>query len=105
MNVVLTLEELGVLEAFDVLVAGEDVTVGKPEPDVFLTAAAKLDVLPSRCVVIEDAPQGVEAARRAQMRVIAVTTSQPAAKLAGADRIIASLEELSPNDVDALLDV
>jgi HAD superfamily hydrolase (TIGR01509 family) len=102
-NVLLTLEELGVLDAFDAIVAGEDVTVGKPEPEVFLKAAGKVDVPPSRCVVVEDAPQGVEAALRGGMRVVAVATSQPASRLADADRVVASLAELTPQDFDALL--
>lgn len=102
-NIELTLSELGVSDAFDAIAAGEDVTVGKPEPEVFLRAAEKVDAPPSRCIVVEDAPQGVEAARRGGMRVVAVTTSQPASRLARADRIVASLAELAPLDFDALL--
>lgn len=102
-NVGLALEEIGVFAEFDVIVSGEEVLVGKPEPDVFLKAAQKLGVSPSRCVVVEDAPQGVEAARRGKMRVIAVAASQPPERLKNADRIVTSLRELSPADFDALL--
>jgi len=102
-NIVLTLEELGILEAFDALVAGEDVSLGKPEPEVFLKAAEKVGVLPSRCVVVEDAPQGIVAARRGGMRVVAVATSHPLSSLADADRVVTTLAELGPPDFDALL--
>jgi len=58
-----------------VLVCAEDVLHGKPSPDVYLMAAAGLSVLPSQCLVMEDAPAGIEAARAAGMGVIALTTT------------------------------
>lgn len=58
-----------------VLVCAEDVTRGKPSPDAYLKAARDLDVSPADCLVVEDAPAGVEAARAAAMPVIAVTTT------------------------------
>lgn len=60
---------------FGALVTAEDVSRGKPDPEVFLTAAQKLGVSPARCVVIEDAPTGVEGARRAGMACIGVLTT------------------------------
>ena len=62
----------GIEGAFDAIVSGEDVARGKPDPDVFLAAAERLGAPPERCVVVEDAPAGVLAGRRAGMRVIAV---------------------------------
>jgi len=59
----------------DVLVCAEDVTHGKPSPDVYLKAAEALRMLPSECLVIEDAPAGVQAARAAGIRVVALTTT------------------------------
>jgi sugar-phosphatase len=64
-----------------VLVCAEDVLHGKPSPDVYLRAAAGLGVDPSDCVVIEDAPAGIEAARAAGMRVVALTTTHRVEKL------------------------
>jgi sugar-phosphatase len=64
-----------------VLICAEDVAHGKPSPDVYLMAAAGLAVAPEDCVVIEDAPPGVEAARAAGMRVIALTTTHPPEEL------------------------
>ncbi len=59
-------------KVFQAIVTAEEVKQGKPDPEVFLKAAARLGVAPQRCVVVEDAPTGVEAARRAGMRSIAV---------------------------------
>ncbi|MCC7353287.1 MAG: HAD family phosphatase [Anaerolineae bacterium] len=102
-NVAAILAVLGTSEVFGATVAAEDVSQGKPAPDVFLTAAARLRVPPARCIVVEDAPPGVEAARAAGMRCIAVTTTRPAAELWQADRVVASLTELSAASLRALL--
>jgi len=58
---------------FDLIIAAEDVRHGKPDPEVFLTAAARLGMPSTQCVVVEDAPAGVEAARRGGMRSIGVS--------------------------------
>jgi beta-phosphoglucomutase family hydrolase len=67
-----TLETIGVSDLFEIVVGSEDVREGKPAPEVFLTAAARLGVEPSGCVVYEDAPAGLEAARRAGMQAVNV---------------------------------
>jgi sugar-phosphatase len=64
-----------------VLICAEDVLQGKPSPDVYLKAAADLGVPPGDCIVIEDAPAGISAARAAGMRVIALTTTHPIEQL------------------------
>lgn len=74
-NIDVVMETTGLTGWFDAIVSAEDVTRGKPEPDVFLQAAAKIGRTPEECVVIEDAHVGIEAARRAGMRVIAVATT------------------------------
>ncbi len=76
---------------------------GKPDPAVFLEAAARLGVPPAQCVVVEDAVAGVEGARRAGMRCIAVTTTNPAARLAAADLVVDSLEQVSAETFAGLL--
>lgn len=98
-NIECVIDALGLRDAFDVIVAGEDVQKGKPDPEVFLRAAAALGVPPQRCVVFEDAPVGVEAARRAEMRVVGVAGTHPPEKLAGCDRIVRRLDELSVADL------
>ncbi len=81
-----------------VLVDGASVERGKPDPEGYLLAAARLGVEPADCVVVEDAPAGVLAGRAAGMRVVALTTSHPAADLAGAgaDVVVASLAGAAP---------
>ena len=68
----LTLEHIGLTGMFNTLVSCEDVTRHKPEPDVFLEAARRLNVAPRDCVVYEDTDPGVEAARRAGMEIVDV---------------------------------
>jgi len=65
-------------------VGGDEVRSGKPEPDIFLEAARRLGVPPAECIVFEDAPFGIEAARRAGMRAVALCTSHAAHELGGA---------------------
>jgi beta-phosphoglucomutase-like phosphatase (HAD superfamily) len=72
-----------------VVVRGDMGLRGKPEPDIFLEAARQLGVAPEHCVVFEDAPLGIEAARRAGMRAVAITTTHSVAELAG-EHVIAS---------------
>lgn len=101
-NIRLILRTLGVENRFQVLSTGEDVTHGKPDPEVFLVAARRLGISPGRCLVVEDAPQGVEAARRAGMAVLAISSSRPAQDLP-ADRVVASFEGLQPAQLLELL--
>jgi beta-phosphoglucomutase len=67
-----TLETIGVSDLFEIVVGSEDVREGKPAPEVFLTTAARLGVEAADCVVYEDAPAGLEAARRAGMQAVNV---------------------------------
>jgi beta-phosphoglucomutase len=99
-NLELILAATGTRDFFDAVVAMEDTTRGKPDPQVFLTAAAKLGVEPAGCVVFEDAVAGVAAAKAAGMVCVAVrfVGHHPADALraAGADRVVESLEDLDP---------
>jgi sugar-phosphatase len=72
----------------DVLITADVVANGKPHPEPYLLAAARLDLVPSDCVVLEDAPAGVEAGKAAGMWVVAVTTTFPASELGGADQVV-----------------
>lgn len=74
--------------------SAEDVAHGKPAPDLFLHAASGCGVDPSVCVVVEDSPLGVEAARAAGMRVLGFAAMTPAARLGHADAVFASMAEL-----------
>ena len=99
-NIELALELIGLRDYFAALVTSEDVTRGKPHPEVFLKAAQKLGCSPDRCVVFEDAHVGIEAARNAGMRVIAVATTHPRAELDEADLAVQRLDELSIAQVE-----
>lgn len=90
-NIELTLDQAKLRHRFQAVVSAEDVNRGKPDPEVFLLAARRLGVPPERCIVFEDAPAGVEAAKRAGMRAIAVTTTNPAEALRLADRTLPDL--------------
>jgi beta-phosphoglucomutase len=93
-NIEVVLEVIGLAGFFEALVSAEDVTAGKPDPQVFQAGAARLGMPPSRCVVVEDAVPGVEAARRAGMRRIGVSRN---GKPLIADLVVRSLAEL-PRD-------
>jgi beta-phosphoglucomutase family hydrolase len=87
---------------FEAVVCGDDVTNGKPAPDVFLLAASKLGIAPADCVVIEDAHAGIEAALAADMRVLAVATTNPLANLHRATAAVESLEGITPASLRSL---
>lgn len=93
---------------FDSIVAMEDTTRGKPDPEVFLVAARQLNVPPGRCVVFEDAVAGVEAARAGGMKCVGVSFvghhPEESLRAAGANRVVRSLGGLTAADVAALLD-
>jgi HAD superfamily hydrolase (TIGR01509 family) len=91
---------LGLGDFFSAVASAEDVTEGKPNPQVFLAAASKLGVGPGSCVVVEDAPAGTEAARRAGMRSVGVLSSHGGLE---ADVVVRTLEELPPDAFDRLL--
>ena len=86
---------------FDAVVASEDVRRGKPDPEVFVKAAAAIGVLPSRAVVFEDAPMGVEAALAAGARVVAVAGTHPSETFPSAHRIVHRMDELQVGDLAA----
>lgn len=88
------LTAIGIRRHFSVVVTAEDVRRGKPDPEVYLLAARGLRLPPAACLVFEDAPVGVHAARAAGMRVVGVTTAHSDAELvaAGAERTIPHFE-------------
>jgi beta-phosphoglucomutase len=106
-NLDLILELTGTVKYFRAIVSSEDTQRGKPDPQVFLTAAERLGVEPVRCVVFEDATAGVEAATAGGMRCVAVrfVGHHPAEALrrAGADLVVETLENVSVGDVRELL--
>jgi beta-phosphoglucomutase family hydrolase len=100
-NIDVLVDELGIRAYFAAIVSGDELP-GKPDPAVFLKAARSIGVAPERCVVVEDAMAGVEAAKRGGMKCIAVTTTNPAEVLKAADIIVRSLDELAPEKFERL---
>lgn len=99
-NVDAVLTVIGLASCFQAIVSAEDVTLGKPDPQVFLAAAARLGSAPSQSVVVEDAPAGIEAARRAGMPSIGVRRNPPPLP---ADLAVTSLADLPPDAFARLL--
>jgi len=96
----LALTALGVRDRFQTIVTREDCVNGKPDPEPFLRAAAGLGVQPTRCVVVEDSPGGVRAAKAAGMACVAVTHSCPRDTLLEADLVV---DDLADVDLGAVL--
>ena len=105
----IVLEHAGLRGAFGAIASASDGVRGKPAPDLYLLAMAKLKSRlpdpfdPGACIAIEDSRWGLEAAHLAGLRCVAVTHTYPAAALGRADLIVDSLGELTPNVVEALL--
>ncbi len=104
-NADLVLDESGLRASFSAIVTGADIQRGKPAPDCFLLAAEQLDIPPARCVVVEDAPVGLEAAHAAGMGTIGLVGTHPRATLeaARAQRIVAHLGEITPDLIRGLV--
>jgi HAD superfamily hydrolase (TIGR01509 family) len=102
-NIDAVVSELDLSLYFDALVSGVDMP-GKPDPALFLEVAGRIGVLPHRCIVVEDAVAGVEAAVRAGMKCIAVTTTNPAGALTAADIVVGGLDTLPVDAFERLLD-
>jgi len=103
----LILAYAGLRQAFEAIVSAEDVSEGKPAPESFLTALERLKerapgLVPGDCLVIEDSRAGIEGARRAGMRCLAVTNSYPASELGAADVVVPSLERVEWDRIAAL---
>ncbi|MGN6616817.1 MAG: HAD family hydrolase [Ilyomonas sp.] len=90
----MVMQRLHLLDFFDAVVVGEEVENGKPAPDVFIKTAKKLAIEPSACIVIEDAASGVKAAKNANMKCIAITTTNTRDALNEADIIVDSFKDL-----------
>ena len=89
------------LDVFSANVCGRDLRQGKPNPEIFLLAAAELHVAPAHCFVVEDAPAGIEAARAGHMTALGVARHSDAALLraGGADLVVTSLDEIAVDEL------
>lgn len=102
-NIHLILDALTITACFSTIISGEEVTRGKPDPEAFLKAAKRMFLAPDKCLVIEDAAAGIEAAKKAGMKAIGVTNTLPSDVLASADLVVKSLEDVDIKAIDQLL--
>jgi beta-phosphoglucomutase family hydrolase len=103
LNIDAVLARLGLQEAFREIVSAEDVTAGKPNPEVFEKAAARLGIEARKCVVFEDAHVGIEAGHAAGMKVVAVATTHRPEELGAADLVVRRLDQLTIAQVASIL--
>lgn len=103
-NIALVLDGLNLRDHFQAVVGASDVSRGKPDPEIFLRAAEKLGAAPADCVVFEDAPAGIEAARRAGMACVVVTTTLTRARIAAMGEAVAHVTHVIDDFNDASLD-
>lgn len=101
-NVEALVDELDIRQYFSALVTPGNLP-GKPDPTVFLLASSRLGVPPNNCIVIEDSIPGIEAARRAGMRCIAVTTTNPPEALTQVDIVVESMAQLTLEQLESLI--
>lgn len=92
-NIDFVLDELNIRSYFNVLISADEVEQSKPDPETFLACAAKLDVDPANCLVFEDSPKGVEAAARAGMDCMVITTLHDPADFAGQKNTIGFMKD------------
>lgn len=103
-NIETILDVIGLRGFFRDIVSADDVTHGKPHPEIFLKAAERIEAEPRRCVVFEDTQVGIEAGHAGEMKVVGVATTHPAAELKQADRVVERLDELSVADLHRLVE-
>ncbi len=102
-NVDLLLNSLKIKKYFDFIITGDDVQKGKPDPEVFKKIKNYFQLISERCVVIEDAPVGIEAAKSAGMKTIALTTTHKKDELKNADLILEDLSKINFKDIKKII--
>jgi beta-phosphoglucomutase family hydrolase len=101
-NIEVITRTLGITTYFGAIAFGLEVAEGKPSPQIYLLAAKKISIKPTNCIVFEDAVAGVEGAKRAGMKCVAVTNTHPEEKLKQADLVVDNLKGVSIDDLTAL---
>ncbi len=103
-NIELVLRIMGITECFTATVSAKDVTRGKPDPQVFRLAAERIGVRPERCVVVEDAPAGIQAAKRAGAKTVAVLIHHQLDAFPGPDMVVQKLVDLTAERISNLVE-
>jgi beta-phosphoglucomutase len=103
-NLPYILEKTGAMGLLDAVVSGSEITKGKPDPQVFLTAASRVSIEPENCIVFEDAVLGVEAARRAEMLCVGIDRYNEPDRLKEADLVVSDLKGVDYNKLLSLFE-
>ncbi len=96
------LEKIGLLDRFDAVVTGAEIRLGKPDPEIFLTAADRLGLTPAQCVVFEDAAAGITAANKGAFLSVGVAREGNSGFLHEADLVVSSLNEITIDQFEDL---
>ncbi|MBT3182060.1 MAG: beta-phosphoglucomutase family hydrolase [Deltaproteobacteria bacterium] len=96
------LKRIGIFDSLDAVISGADITIGKPDPQIFLMAAEKVGATPDECVVFEDAVLGVEAAKNGNMRCIGIDRYEHPERLSKANIIVTDLGEIDIDKIKSL---
>ena len=103
-NINYVLDGLNLGDVFDAVIGKEDIQKGKPDPEIFLLAAKRINVPPERCIVFEDSSTGIQAAERAGMRCIATTTTLKAAELEQLTPVVRVIDDYTNLQPETILD-
>lgn len=103
-NINFVLDGLSLHHYFKAIVSAVDVRMSKPDPETFISCSLRLGMPPSHCIVFEDSPMGVEAARRAGMKSVVITTLHPKEDFAAGDHILAVIEDYTDPVLISLLE-
>ena len=101
-NAVRVLEKIGLLGRFEAIVTGAEIRSGKPDPEIFLTAAERLGLTPAQCVVFEDSEAGIAAAKNGAFLSVGVAREMNSGFLRNADLVVTSLDEITIDQLEDL---
>jgi beta-phosphoglucomutase len=104
-NINFVLDGLNLRHYFPSIVSADDVVNSKPDPETYLKGAAELGLLPEECIVFEDAPKGVEAAKLAGMKCVVITTMHEADEFVAYDNIICFIKDYHGLNIDSLIHI
>lgn len=103
-NINFVLDNLHIRDYFSALVSADDVAVSKPDPETFLKCAERLNVQPANCIVFEDAPKGVESAKRAGMKAVVLTTMHEEHEFEAGDHVLLFVKDFNDERLRSLFD-
>ncbi|MFL5787614.1 MAG: HAD family hydrolase [Flavisolibacter sp.] len=101
-NIDFMFDHIPIRQYFKAVIYSKHIKRGKPDPEIYIKAAEELNADPAKCVVFEDATVGIQSAKGAGMKVIAITTTHPENELAGADKIIKDYTQITLKDLETL---